>query len=104
MAYAIVRTGGKQYRVREGQILRVEKLPGDVGSAIELDDVLLVGDGEAVTVGTPVVAGAKVRAEILRQALGKKTLLFKYKPGERGLKRGHRQPYTQLKITGIEGQ
>jgi large subunit ribosomal protein L21 len=102
MKYAIVRTGGKQYRVREGQILRVEKLPGDEGAAVEIGDVLLVGEGKTVTIGTPVVPGAKVKAEIVRQGRGRKVMLFKYKPGQRGLKRGHRQPYTQLKITGIE--
>jgi large subunit ribosomal protein L21 len=102
MTFAIVRTGGKQYRVREGQILRVEKLVGDVGATVELGEVLMVGQADAVRIGTPRVEGAKVRAEILRQSLGRKTMLFKYKPGARGVKRGHRQPYTQLKITGIE--
>jgi large subunit ribosomal protein L21 len=102
MKFAVVRTGGKQYKVREGQLLRVEKLPGEVGSSLELGDVLLVGEGDAVTVGTPVVSGAKVRAEIVRQGKAAKVMLFKYKPGGRGLKRGHRQPFTQIKVVGIE--
>ncbi len=102
MGFAVIRTGGKQYKVKEGQIRRVEKLAGEVGATLELTDVLLVAADDAVTIGTPVVAGAKVRAQILRQGKARKVLLFKYKPGQRGLRRGHRQPYTQLKITGIE--
>jgi large subunit ribosomal protein L21 len=102
MNFAVVRTGGKQYKVREGQLLRVEKLAGDVGATVELGDVLMVAEEEQVTVGAPTVAGAKVKAEIVRQGRGRKVMLFKYKPGERGVKRGHRQAYTQLKITGIE--
>jgi large subunit ribosomal protein L21 len=102
MSFAVVRTGGKQYKVREGQILRVEKLAGDVGATVELDEVLLVAGENEVTVGAPTVAGARVKAEIVRQGRGRKVMLFKYKPGARGLKRGHRQAYTQLKITGIE--
>jgi large subunit ribosomal protein L21 len=104
MKFAVVRTGGKQYKVSEGQILRVEKLAGDVGAQVEIADVLLVArEGGEVAIGRPQVAGAKVRAEIVAQGLGRKVSLFKYKPGARGVKRGHRQPYTQLKITGIEG-
>ena len=103
MKMAVVRTGGKQYKVREGQVLRVEKLEGDVGHTVDLSDVLLVSSGESeTTIGQPNVAGAKVQAEIMRQALGKKVMLVKYKSGERAVKRGHRQPFTQLKITSIQ--
>jgi large subunit ribosomal protein L21 len=102
MKIAVVRTGGKQYKVREGQLLRVEKLEGDVGASLELSDVLLVADGDSVTIGKPVVPGAKVKAEIVRQGRAAKVQLFKYKPGARGLKRGHRQPYTQVKVLSIE--
>lgn len=103
MKMAVVRTGGKQYKVREGQLLRVEKLEGDVGQSVSLADVLLVAEGESnVTVGTPNVAGATVQAEIVQQGKGRKVMLFKYKPGSRGVKRGHRQLYTQLKITSIQ--
>ena|SRR5687767_2639572 len=100
--YAVVMTGGKQHRVREGDLLRVEKIEGDVGSTIELDRVLLIGKEDGTLVGTPTVQGAMVRAEIVRQALAKKILIFHKKRRKRFRKlRGHRQPFTQLKITGI---
>jgi large subunit ribosomal protein L21 len=100
--YAVVMTGGKQHRVREGDLLRVEKIEGDVGSTVELDRVLLIGKEDGTLVGTPTVAGALVRAEIVRQALAKKVLVFHKKRRKRFRKlRGHRQPFTQLKITGI---
>ncbi len=100
--YAVVKTGGKQYRVQEGDVIRVEKLPGDVGSAIELDEVLMLG-GDKVVVGKPTVSGAKVTAEITAQDLAKKVIVFKMRrrKGYRR-KRGHRQPYTELKITGVK--
>jgi large subunit ribosomal protein L21 len=100
--YAVIKTGGKQYRVEEGDTLRVEKLPGEPGTSIELTDVLMVG-GDTVAVGTPGVAGAKVTAEIVAQDRAKKIIVFKMKrrKGYRR-KRGHRQPYTELKITGIQ--
>ena len=99
--YAVIRTGGKQYRVSEGERVRVEKLPGAVGDALELDDVLMVG-GEKVAVGAPTVSGAKVRAEIVGQGRSKKIIVFKIKK-RKGYRRkaGHRQPYTELKVTGI---
>lgn len=99
--YAIIRTGGKQYRVSEGDTLRVEKVDGDVGASIELADVLMVG-GEKVTVGKPLVSGAKVSAEITAQDRDKRIIVFKMKRRKNyRRKRGHRQPYTELKITGI---
>lgn len=99
--YAVIRTGGKQYRVHEGDRIRVEKLPGDVGSSIDLTDVLMIG-GEKVSVGTPTVKGAKVSAEITAQDKAKKVIVFKMRR-RKGYRRkqGHRQPYTELKITGI---
>ena len=99
--YAVVMTGGKQHRVREGDLVRIEKLEGEVGSTITLDRVLMVG-GESFKLGTPVVDGAKVQAEIVKQGLAKKILVFhrKRRANHRKL-RGHRQPFTQIKITGI---
>ena len=100
--YAIVRTGGKQYQVACGDQLRVEKLEGAVGDQVELDDVLLVADGEDVTIGQPVVENAKVTATISEQGRGKKVIVFKKKrrKGYR-LRRGHRQYFTSLKIENI---
>jgi large subunit ribosomal protein L21 len=100
--YAVIRTGGKQYTVRPGEKLDVEKLDGDVGSNIELTDVLMVADGDAVTVGTPSVAGAKVVAEVVEQGKRKKIVVFKYKPKIRYRKRtGHRQQFTRLSVKEI---
>jgi large subunit ribosomal protein L21 len=100
--YAVIRTGGKQYTVRPGEKLDVEKLDGDVGSSIELTDVLMVADGDAVTVGTPSVAGAKVVAEVVEQGKHKKIVVFKYKPKIRYRKRtGHRQQFTRLSVKEI---
>ena len=100
--YAIVRTGGKQYQVEAGDTLRVEKLQGEVGDTVELDDVLLVVDGEAVTIGQPVVEGAKVVAKVLEQGRHKKIIVFKKKRRQGyQVKKGHRQMYTALKIETI---
>jgi large subunit ribosomal protein L21 len=101
--YAVIQTGGKQYRVAEGDTIRVEKLPGDVGSKVEFDDILMVGGGE-VAVGKPHVGGAKVVAEITGQDLAKKIIVFKMKrrKGYRR-RRGHRQPYTELRIDSVKG-
>ena len=100
--YAIIKTGGKQYRVSPGQTLRVEKLDGNVGETVELDNVLLVGGGEGVQIGTPSVAGAAVSAEIVEQGRAKKIIVFK-KKRRKGYhkKQGHRQYYTGLRITEI---
>ena len=100
--YAIVKTGGKQYQVASGDQLRVEKLEGNVGDTVELEKVLLVADGDQVTVGTPIVENAKVVATIAEQGKAKKIKVFKRKrrKGYR-LMRGHRQPYTALKISEI---
>jgi large subunit ribosomal protein L21 len=96
--YAVIKTGGKQYRVAQGDRLRVEKLAGDVGSTVTLDEVLMIG-GEKVVVGTPRVKGAKVTAEIVAQDRAKKVIIFKFRRRKNyRRKRGHRQPFTELKI------
>jgi large subunit ribosomal protein L21 len=101
--YAVVKTGGKQYRVQEGDVLFVEKLNAEVDSNVELNEVIAVSkDGELV-VGTPVVEGAKVVAKVLKQGKAKKVIVFKYKPKKDSRKKnGHRQPYTKLQIEKIE--
>ena len=100
--YAVIRTGGKQYKVHEEQILKVEKLDGTEGSQVEFDDVLLFSDGETITLGNPTVENASAKAVILEQGRGKKQLVFKYKrrKGYRRM-RGHRQYYTEIKIDSI---
>ena len=102
--YAVIRTGGKQYRVKDGAVLRVEKLEADVGSSVEFDDVLLVGDGDKVTLGTPLVKGGKVTARVEEQGRRRKVVIVKFKrrQGYRRTK-GHRQAFTSVKITGIQG-
>lgn len=101
--YAIVATGGKQYKVQEGDVLRVEKLAGAVGDAIAFEQVLMVGAGEDVRIGQPVVEGAQVKGTIVQQGKNKKILVFKYKRRKRyRRKQGHRQPFTAVKIEAIE--
>jgi len=101
--YAVIESGGKQVRVEEGSTIRVERLRADPGAAITLDRVLLVGDGPATKVGTPVVQGARVRATVLAHGKGRKVTVFKYKSKVHyRRKRGHRQPYTTLRIDTIE--
>ena len=106
MEYAIVETGGKQYTVRPGDTLRVEKLPHADEDVLELDRVLLVSRDGAVKVGQPLVEGARVRAEVLGDGKSRKIIVLRYKPKVRyKRKTGHRQQYTQLRITEIvEGE
>jgi large subunit ribosomal protein L21 len=100
--YAVVKTGGKQYRVAAGDILEVEKLDGAVGDSITLDEVLLVADGDNVTVGQPMVDGASVTAKITGQHRGKKIMVFRYRPKKRiRVRKGHRQYLTRLEIESI---
>lgn len=100
--YAIVATGGKQYRVEPGQRLEIDKLDAAPGSTIDLSEVLLVADGENVTVGQPTVPGARVVAEVLREVKGKKIIVFKYKAKVRyRRKTGHRQRYSQVVVRDI---
>lgn len=99
--YAVIRTGGKQYRVAEGDVLRIEKIGGDAGAEVKFAEVLMVGGQEAVQVGKPMVAGALVTGKILRQTKDRRVLHFrKEKEGWTRL-RGHRQPFTEVKITAV---
>ncbi len=101
--FAVIRTGGKQYKVASGDVIEVEKLEGEDGSTLTLDQVLMVFDGGNATVGTPLVAGATVTAELVRQARGPKIIIFKKKRRQNyRRKKGHRQDLTVLRITGIQ--
>jgi large subunit ribosomal protein L21 len=99
--YGVVEIKGHQYKVQEGDIVDVQKMDAEVGAKIELDQVLFIG-GDAPKVGTPTVAGAKITAEVIRQARSRKIIVLKRKPGKYIKKNGHRQHYTALKITGIK--
>jgi large subunit ribosomal protein L21 len=100
--YAVVSSGGKQYRVEAGSTLTLERLDGEPGASITFDRVLLIGDGEEVTVGTPVVAGASVSATVLGEALGPKLVIFKFKQKVKYRRRtGHRQHLTRVRIDEI---
>ncbi len=102
--YAVIKTGGKQYRVAQGDRLRVEKLAGNVGDTVTLGEVLLVGEGDGVKVGAPLVGGAKVEAKIVAQDRSPKVIIFKFRRRKNyRRKTGHRQPFTALEITGITG-
>jgi large subunit ribosomal protein L21 len=99
--YAVIKTGGKQYRVSEGDRLRVEKIAGEKGDSVDFGEVLMLG-GDKVSIGLPLVSGAKVSAEIIGQGLGKKIVVFKMRRRKRfRRKNGHRQPFTELRIKGI---
>ena len=100
--YAVIETGGKQHRVTEGELIRVEKIEADTGSTIDFDRVLMVGEGETFKVGTPVVDGAKVSAEVVQHGRGDKVTILKFKRRKHYMKRqGHRQWFTEIKITAI---
>ncbi|AGA90109.1 ribosomal protein L21 [Thioflavicoccus mobilis 8321] len=100
--YAVIQTGGKQYRVAEGDRLRVEKLVAEAGESVELDRVLLVADGEDVKVGTPFLEGGKVTATVQAHGRAKKVKIIKFRRRKHHMKRqGHRQWFTDLRITGI---
>ena len=102
--YAVVVTGGKQYRVEEGQTLKVEKLEVATGETVELEKVLLIGNGDDVKIGAPVVEGAKVTAEVVNHGHHKKVKILKFKRRKHHMKQmGHRQWFTELKITSIAG-
>jgi large subunit ribosomal protein L21 len=101
--YAIMTSGGKQYRVQEGDILRLEKIDGDVGASVSFDQVLMVSDGEDVQLGQPILEGAAVHAHIVEQDRARKIVVFKFKRRKRYRKKqGHRQPYTAVQIDRIE--
>lgn len=102
--YAVIKTGGKQYRVGEGDLLRVEKINGEIGEVVEFDEILMIANGERVEIGRPVLNGSKVVGEIIEQGKGKKVIVFKSKRRKGySKKQGHRQQYTVLKIKEIKG-
>ena len=100
--YAVIKTGGKQYRVSACQKIKVEQMPADVGSEITLDQILMVGEGESVKIGTPVIEGATVKATVLSQGRHDKVKIFKMRRRKHDIKhQGHRQNYTELRIEAI---
>lgn len=102
--YAVIKAGGKQYRVVEGDTLKIEKLDIATGETVEFDQVLLVGNGDDVKIGAPMVKGAKVAAEVVAQGRGKKIMIIKFHRRKHHRKQmGHRQWFTEVKITGISG-
>lgn len=102
--HAVIRTGGKQYRVAEGDVVRVEKLDVEAGSVVELDEVLLISDGDNVEIGAPLLDGKVVAAEVQEQGRADKIDVIKFKRRKKYRRHyGHRQSYTQLKITSIPG-
>jgi large subunit ribosomal protein L21 len=102
--YAVIKTGGKQYRVAEDEIITIEKLDGEAGAAVEFGEVLLVGEGTSVKVGAPLVSGAKVTGELVEQTRGPKVISFRKRRRKNSRrKRGHRQDLTTVRITGITG-
>jgi large subunit ribosomal protein L21 len=102
--YAVIKTGGKQYRVASGEKLKIEQLAADVGAEIVIDEVLMVADGEKVALGTPLVAGASVKAKIVSHGRGDKVHIFKMRRRKHYRKsQGHRQNYTEIEILGIAG-
>ncbi len=101
--YAIIKTGGKQYRVEEGQIIKIEKLDVEEGSNVEFSEVMMVSTDDGLTVGTPVVEGAKVTGKVIDHGKNKKIIVFKYKAKKRYRKKtGHRQPYTRVLVEKID--
>jgi large subunit ribosomal protein L21 len=98
--YAVIRTGGKQYRVAEGDVLRIEKIKGNVGAELKFEEVLMLG-GDAPKIGQPTVAGAKVTGKILRQDKERRVLHFRKEKEGWTRRRGHRQPFTEVKVVSI---
>ncbi|NOX75517.1 MAG: 50S ribosomal protein L21 [Gammaproteobacteria bacterium] len=102
--YAVIKTGGKQYKVTEGQTLKVEKIVAEEGASIDIDQVLMVVDGDKINVGSPLVEGGKVTATVKSHGRGKKIEIIKFRRRKHHRKQmGHRQSYTELQITGIQG-
>ena len=100
--YAVIKTGGKQYRVQQGDVIFVEKIDAQADEAVTFEEVLLVNDGDATKIGTPVVEGAKVEGKVLAQVKSKKIVVYKYKAKKNERKKqGHRQPYTKVEIAKI---
>lgn len=102
--YAVIKTGGKQYRVQEGDIIFIEKLNAAEGDQVHFNEVLALSDDNGLKVGTPIVEGAVVEANVLKQGKSKKIVVFKYKAKKNYRKKqGHRQPYTKIQVTKIQG-
>src|SRR5689334_22779365 len=101
--YAVIRTGGKQYKVAEGDVLRIEKIPGDVGADVSFTEVLLVGGSDSPKIGKPLVSGAKVSGKIVAQDKHRRVLHFRKEKEGWTRRRGHRQPYTEVKVTSVAG-
>ena len=102
--YAVIKTGGKQYRVQEGDVITIEKLNANVGDKVEFDEVLVLGEGADIKVGTPFLDGVKVFGTVTENGKGKKVIIFKYKSKkDYRKKQGHRQPYTMVKIESLTG-
>jgi len=102
--YAVIKTGGKQYRVSKDDVVTIERVPGDAGATVEFDQVLMVGSGADVTIGAPVVSGAKVVAELVKQSRGPKLIAFKKRRRKNSRrKKGHRQDLSVVRITEISG-
>ena len=100
--YAVIKTGGKQYRVQQGDVIFVEKIDSQADEAVTFEEVLLVNDGDQTRIGAPTVAGAKVEGKVLGQVKGQKIVVYKYKAKKNERKKqGHRQPYTKVEITAI---
>jgi large subunit ribosomal protein L21 len=102
--FAVFKSGGKQHRVSEGEVVRLEKIEAEPGASVEFDEVLLVADGDNVTVGAPLVAGGKVTAEVVRHDRTDKIRIIKFRRRKHYMRRaGHRQSFTDVRITGIKG-
>ena len=102
--YAVIKSGGKQHRVVEGEVLKLEKIEVATGETVEFNDVLMVADGDNVKIGAPVVEGATVTAEVVSHGRGEKVKIIKFRRRKHSMKRqGHRQWFTEVKITGIKG-
>jgi len=100
--HAVIKTGGKQYRVTQGDVLRVEKLAGDVGSSVDIEQVLMVTDGDDISIGTPFIDGGKVTAKVRSHGRGEKIKIVKFRRRKHYRRQmGHRQSYTEIEITGI---
>ena len=102
--FAVIETGGKQYRVQQGDVVRVESLTGSAGDSIEFENILMIGDGESSRVGNPTVEGARVKGTVVNQGRAKKILIYTYKRRKNSNRKqaGHRQNYTEVKIEAIE--
>ena len=100
--YAVIKTGGKQYRLSEGEVIRVEKIDAEEGASVDLDQVLMIADGDNINIGTPYIEGARVTATVKAHGRGKKVEIMKFRRRKHHQKRtGHRQSYTELEVTGI---